>query len=106
MSGRRYSPEEIISKLREAEVLLAQGVGVGEVVRCLGVTSVTSYRWRIKWLNKRWLHHRELVSMPDWASARPAMNAVSLYCRMSDIGQGFRGRPTRCHRRAGRPLHI
>ncbi len=46
MSGKRYSPEEIISKLREAEVLLAQGVGVGEVVRRLGVTSVTFYRWR------------------------------------------------------------
>lgn len=46
MSGKRYSPEEIISKLREAEVLLAQGVGVGEAVRRLGVTSVTYYRWR------------------------------------------------------------
>lgn len=46
MSGKRYSPEEIISKLREAEVLLAQAVGVGEVVRRLGVTSVTYYRWR------------------------------------------------------------
>lgn len=46
MSGKRYSPEEIISKLREAEVLLAEGVSVGEVVRRLGVTSVTYYRWR------------------------------------------------------------
>lgn len=46
MSGKRYSPGEIISKLREAEVLLAQGVGVGEVVRRLGVTTVTYYRWR------------------------------------------------------------
>ncbi len=45
MSGKRYSPEEIISKLGEAEVLLAQGVGVGQVVRRLGVTSVTYYRW-------------------------------------------------------------
>jgi len=46
MSGKRYSPEEIISKLREAEVLLAQGVGVGEVDCRLGVPSVTYYRWR------------------------------------------------------------
>ena len=46
MSGKRYSPEEIISKLREAEVLLAEGVSVGEVVRRLGVTNVTYYRWR------------------------------------------------------------
>ena len=32
MCVKRYKPEEIISKLREAEVLLAQGVSVGEVV--------------------------------------------------------------------------
>ena len=46
MGTKRYKPEEIISKLREAEVLLAEGVSVGEVVRRLGVTQVTYYRWR------------------------------------------------------------
>ena len=46
MGAKRYKPEEIISKLREAEVLLAEGVSVGEVVRRLGVTQVTDYRWR------------------------------------------------------------
>ena len=46
MGAKRYRPEEIISKLREAEVLLAEGVRVGEVVRRLGVTQVTYYRWR------------------------------------------------------------
>ena len=46
MSGKRFSPEEIISKLREAEVYLAEGVTVGEVIRRLGVTKITYYRWR------------------------------------------------------------
>ena len=46
MSGKRYSPEEIISKLREAEVYLAEGVKVGEVIRRLGVNRITYYRWR------------------------------------------------------------
>lgn len=46
MGAKRYKPEEIISKLREAEVLLAEGVSVAEVVRRLGVTQVTYYRWR------------------------------------------------------------
>ena len=46
MSGKRYSPEEIISKLREAEVYLAEGLKVEEVIRRLGVTNVTYYRWR------------------------------------------------------------
>jgi transposase-like protein len=41
-----YSPEQIIHKLREAEVLLSQGATVGEVCRKIGVTDVTYYRWR------------------------------------------------------------
>ena len=46
MGAKRYKPEEIILKLREAEVLLAEGVGVGEVVRRLGGTQFTYYHWR------------------------------------------------------------
>ncbi len=46
MPGKRYRPEEIISKLREAEIYLAEGVSVGEVIRRLGVTKITYYRWR------------------------------------------------------------
>lgn len=46
MSGKRYSPEEIIRKLREADVLLGQGMKVTEVIRQLGVNKVTYYRWR------------------------------------------------------------
>jgi len=46
MSGKRYSPEEIVRKLREADVLLSQGVTVGEVVRRLAVNKITYYRWR------------------------------------------------------------
>jgi putative transposase len=46
MSGKRYSPEEIISKLREAEVYLAEGITVGEVIRRLSVNKITYYRWR------------------------------------------------------------
>jgi len=46
MARKRYTPEEIIGKLRSAEVWLAEGVKVGEVVRRLGVQTVTYYRWR------------------------------------------------------------
>jgi putative transposase len=46
MSGTRYTPEDVIRKLREADVLLSQGVTVAEVVRRLGVNKVTYYRWR------------------------------------------------------------
>ena len=46
MKGKRYSVEQIIGKLREAEVLLSQGRTVKEVSRELGVTEQTYYRWR------------------------------------------------------------
>ena len=46
MSRKRYTPEEIIGKLREADVLLGQGLAASEVIRQLGVTNVTYYRWR------------------------------------------------------------
>jgi len=46
MSQKHYRPEEIIAKLREAEVLLGQGNKVPEVVRAIGVSEVSYYRWR------------------------------------------------------------
>ena len=46
MAKKHYRPEEIITKLREADVLIAQGVRVSEVVKGLGVHELTYYRWR------------------------------------------------------------
>jgi putative transposase len=46
MSRKRYSAEQIIVKLREAEVLSSQGRSVPEICRQLGVTQNTYYRWR------------------------------------------------------------
>ncbi len=46
MKGRRNKPEQIIPKLREAEVELAKGQTVAEVARKLGITEQTYYRWR------------------------------------------------------------
>jgi transposase-like protein len=46
MSQKRYKPEEIIGKLREAEVLTGQGKPMDEVCRRIGVTRNTYYRWR------------------------------------------------------------
>jgi transposase-like protein len=46
MPQKRYRPEEIIAKLREAEVLLGQGQKVPEVVKAIGISEVSYYRWR------------------------------------------------------------
>ncbi len=46
MARKRFSPEQIITILREAEVLLNQSNPVAEVCRKLGVSEQTYYRWR------------------------------------------------------------
>jgi transposase-like protein len=46
MARQRHTAEEIINKLREAEVGLARGLAVPEVCRKVGVTEQTYYRWR------------------------------------------------------------
>ena len=46
MSRKRYTPEQIIGMLREAEVALSQGKSVGQVCRTLGVSEQSYYRWR------------------------------------------------------------
>ena len=46
MGRRTYKAEQIIGKLREAEVLLSQGRTVAEASKRIGVTEQTYYRWR------------------------------------------------------------
>ena len=46
MGRKTYTAEQIINKLREAEVLLSQGDTVGEASKKIGVTEQTYYRWR------------------------------------------------------------
>jgi transposase-like protein len=46
MPRKRFAAEEIINKLREAEVRLARGETVAQVCKVLGVTDQTFYRWR------------------------------------------------------------
>jgi transposase-like protein len=46
MRKRAYTPEQIINKLREVEILLSQGLAVVEASKKIGVTAQTYYRWR------------------------------------------------------------
>ena len=46
MPRQKFTPEQIIGKLREAEVLVAKGGTVADASRQIGVTDQTLYRWR------------------------------------------------------------
>ena len=46
MGRKRHTAEEIVAKLRQVDVMMAQGRPVADAVRSIGVTEVTYYRWR------------------------------------------------------------
>jgi transposase len=46
MRKKRHKPEEIVAKLRQVDVLTAQGKSVADAIRSIGVTEVTYYRWK------------------------------------------------------------
>ena len=46
MSNKRHKPEEIVTKLRQVEVLRGQGMAMADAVRQIGVSELTYYRWR------------------------------------------------------------
>ena len=46
MPRKRHTPEQVINKLREAEVAISSGGTVAEACRQIGVTDQTFYRWR------------------------------------------------------------
>jgi transposase-like protein len=46
MPRKRYTPEQVINSLREAEVLISQGSTAKEAARHLGVSEQTYYKWR------------------------------------------------------------
>ena len=46
MPRKRHTAEEIVTKLRQVDVLSSQGKSIAEAIRSIGVTEVTYYRWR------------------------------------------------------------
>jgi len=46
MFRKNFTPEQIINKLREAEIHINQGISIAEASRKIGITQQTYYRWR------------------------------------------------------------
>lgn len=63
MPRKRYTPEQIISKIREAEVLLSQGQTVTQASKQLSVSAQTYYRWRKEYGGMRTSQVRRLKDL-------------------------------------------
>ncbi len=63
MARKRFTPEQIIGMLREAEVKLSQGRKIKEICRSLGITEQTYYRWRKDYGGMKVSHARRLKEL-------------------------------------------
>jgi transposase-like protein len=63
MAKKGYTPEQIINKLREAEILISQGEIMAVVSKKIGVSSHTYYRWRREYGGLRVEQARKLRSL-------------------------------------------
>jgi putative transposase len=49
MARKRHKPEEIVARLRQVDVLTAQGQSIAEAVKTIAVTETTYFRWRAEY---------------------------------------------------------
>ena len=63
MVRKTYTPEQIINKLREAEIHINQGITIAEASREIGITEQTYYRWRKEYGGLRIEQARKLKNL-------------------------------------------
>ena len=66
MVRKTYTPEQIINKLREAEIHINQGISIAEASRKIGITEQTYYRWRIEYGGLRIEQARKCCQSAKW----------------------------------------
>lgn len=66
MANKRPKPEEIVTKLRQVEVLTGQGMPRLDAIRQIGVTEQTYYRWKIEASQRHWFE-RDAERTVEWA---------------------------------------
>ena len=63
MARKGFTPEQIINKVREAEIHINQGISIAEASRKIGVTQQTYYRWRKEYGGLRIEQAKKLKSL-------------------------------------------
>ena len=82
--GRKkaHTAEEIVAKLRQAEVLIGQGKTVADAVRAIGVTEPTYYRWRTEFGGLKLDQVKRLKELErENARLRKAVSDLTLECQ-------------------------
>ena len=83
--AQRPKPEEIVSKLRQVDVLVSQGQSVAASIRAIGVTEVTYYRWRKEYGGLKSDQARKMKDLETRERPAPAASG------RSDVGEAGSG---------------
>ena len=75
--GKKHGPEEVIPKLREAEVLISEGSTQELAAKQIGVTKQTLIRWRKEYIEASRARYRSSIS---WALGPMGMTRTRLWC--------------------------
>ncbi len=91
MARKHHKPEEIVAKLRQVEVLLAQGKSAVEAVRTIGVTEQTYYRWRSEYGGLK-LDQVKRLKVLEQENGRLRRAVADLTLEKLVLKEAFRGR--------------
>ena len=78
MARKRHTAEEIVTKLRQVDVLVSQGRPIAEAVRTIGVTEVTYYRWRSEYGGLKGDQVKRLKTLETNKQLRRAVSDLTL----------------------------
>ncbi len=95
MAGKRSTPEQTVAKLRQVEVLTAQGRSVADAIRTIGVTEVTYYLYGLLPLRKRpsgWGVLASLRTCIRRLGSDPGARMANPHARASTDGRPTSGR--------------
>ena len=79
MPRKRHKPEEIVTKLRQVDVLVSQGQGIADAIRQIGVSEVTYYRWRQEFGGLKTEQVKRLKDL-ETENSHSHTGAPGLYC--------------------------
>lgn len=87
MPSKKHKPEEIIGKLREAEIVLAQGASAAAACRRIAVSEQTYYRWRKEYGRLKAAVHRSCpaTAVGVRAANMPGARATSIDAAQSTV---------------------
>ena len=89
MSKKRHTAEEIVTKLREADVLLAKGQSIGEACRQLQISDQTYYKWRKEYGGLQVDQAKRFKDVIEYTSGEPSALSYVIHQALAEAGHGY-----------------